>query len=61
MSYIFEGCSSIKEINLSSFNTNQVTDMKYMFYGCSSLKALNINDDKIIKQFEEDNSICCII
>ena len=31
MSYMFYNCSSLKEINLSSFNTNQVTDMLWMF------------------------------
>ena len=32
---MFSGCSSLKELNLSNFNTNNVTDMSYMFYGCS--------------------------
>ena len=33
----------IKKINLSSFNTSNVTDMNCMFYGCSSIKQLNIS------------------
>ena len=33
---------SLKELNLSNFNTNNVTDMSFMFNGCSSLKKLNI-------------------
>ena len=41
MSYMFCNCSSLKEIDLSSFNTNQVTDMSSMFEGCSSLEKLN--------------------
>ena len=41
MSYIFSHCSSLKELNLSSFNTNQVTSMSYMFSDCSLLKELN--------------------
>ena len=41
---MFRGCSSLKELNLSNFNTNNVTDMKYMFSGCSSLKELNLNN-----------------
>ena len=44
MSYMFEGCSSLKELNLNNFNTNNVTDMNCMFYGCSSLKELNLNN-----------------
>ena len=35
-------CSeSLKEIDVSKFNTNNVTDMSYMFFVCSSLKKLN--------------------
>ena len=43
MSWIFNECSSLKEINLSSFNTNKVTNMSYMFNKCSSLKKLNLS------------------
>ena len=43
MSYMFFDCSSLKEINLSSFNTSQVTNMSYMFYSCSSLKEINLS------------------
>ena len=44
MSCMFSGCSSLKELNLNNFNTNNVTDMICMFYGCSSLKELNLNN-----------------
>ena len=44
MASMFNGCSSLKEINLSNFNTNNVTDMAYMFTGCSSLKDLNLSN-----------------
>ena len=39
---MFRGCSSLKELNLNNFNTNNVTNMSYMFGGCSSLKELNL-------------------
>ena len=42
MSWMFYGCSSLNSINLSNFNTNNVTDMSCMFDGCSSLKKENI-------------------
>ena len=42
MGYMFSGCSSLKELNLNNFNTNNVTNMSDMFYGCSSLKELNL-------------------
>ena len=44
MSCMFYGCSSLKELNLNNFNTNNVTDMNRMFDGCSSLKELNLNN-----------------
>ena len=31
MGYMFYGCSSLKELNLSNFNTNHVIDMESMF------------------------------
>ena len=37
-------CSSLKELNLSNCNTNNVTNMGFMFNGCSSLKELNISN-----------------
>ena len=40
---MFEGCSNLKELNLSSFNTAKVRDMSEMFEGCSSLKELNLS------------------
>ena len=44
MDYMFYGCSSLKELNLNNFNTNNVTNMGYMFCKCSSLKQLNLNN-----------------
>ena len=35
MSYMFDGCSLLKELNLNNFNTNNVTNMSCMFSGCS--------------------------
>ena len=35
MDGIFHGCHSLKELNLSNFNTNNVTYMRWMFSGCS--------------------------
>jgi len=43
VSYMFRDCSSLKELNLSSFNTKNVTDMSFMFSLCSSLKELNLS------------------
>ena len=51
MSYMFNGCSSLKSLNLSSFNTNNVKDMEYLLVCCSSLKLLDLslfNESNII-------------
>ncbi len=42
--YMFYKCSNITEINLSNFNTTQVTDMFSMFYDCSSLTSLDLSN-----------------
>ena len=43
---MFNGCSSLKELNLFNFNINNETKINYMFYGCSSLETLNISNFK---------------
>jgi len=40
---MFWECSSLESIDLSSFNTNNVTNMSYMFCYCSSLKSLDLS------------------
>ena len=32
MSWMFRGCSSLKELNLNNFNTKNVTNMGCMFF-----------------------------
>ena len=41
---LFYDCAFITEIDLSIFDTSQVTDMCEMFYGCSSLISLNLSN-----------------
>jgi surface protein len=40
MSSLFYECSSLKNLDISNFNTINVTDMSNMFYECSSLEKL---------------------
>ena len=35
--------SSLKEVDLSSFNTSEIKDMSHLFYGCNSLEQINIS------------------
>ena len=42
MSCMFCGCSSLKELNLNNFNTNNVTNMSCIFGGCLDELKLKI-------------------
>ena len=41
---MFYGCSSLEELNINNFNTNNVINMNCMFCKCLALKELNINN-----------------
>ena len=59
---MFSYCSSLKSIDLSSFNTSNVKVMDFMFDNCSSLKKENIkinnNEKNILKKFDEKFITC---
>ena len=35
MLLMFDSCESLRELNLSGFNTSRITDMTYMFADCN--------------------------
>ena len=41
---MFNRCSSLEQLNLSNFNTNNVINMVGMFSNCSSLKELDVSN-----------------
>ena len=41
---LFYECSLLTSLNLSNFNTENVTNMAYMFYKCNSLVSLNLTN-----------------
>ena len=41
---MFEGCISLTSIDLSSFNTTNVSNMYRMFFHCTSLKSLDLSN-----------------
>ena len=41
---MFYNCKSLTNLDLSNFNTQNVTDMSGMFYYCESLKNLNLSN-----------------
>ena len=44
MKYMLGECSSLKSIDLSSFDVNSVKSMNNMFYNCSSLKTIDLSN-----------------
>ena len=48
---MFYECSSLKELNLINFNTNNVTDMSWMFRGC--LDELKLKIKSQFKNFKK--------
>ena len=43
MSEMFDGCSSLTNLDLRGFNTANVTNMSMMFFGCSGLTNLDMS------------------
>ena len=60
MSYMFYGCSSLKEIDkdISKWNTDKIKDISNMFTNCNSLqKVPDISNWKIYKENNAQDSI----
>ena len=51
---MFSRCESLTNLNLSNFNTQNVTNMERMFWGCESLKKETVitKDTKIIEELK---------
>ncbi len=43
MRYMFSGCSGLTSLDVSGFDTSQVTDMGAMFQNCSGLTSLDVS------------------
>ena len=57
-----KGCSSLKELNLSNFNTENVDNMRAMFWGCSDqfqnkirAEYKNIKEEAFNEYVDEDD------
>ena len=42
MSYMFNNCHNLREIDISNFNTDKITRISYMFYNCMILKNIKL-------------------
>lgn len=45
MSYMFSGCNNLMSIDISNFDTSNVTSMRYMFSGCYKLETIELGDN----------------
>ena len=52
MRYMFYGCSSLKELNLNNFNTNNVINISCMFSKCSDELKLKLKSK--FNEFKEE-------
>ena len=44
MQEMFNACSKLTSLNLTSFNTAEVTNMRFMFHNCKVLTSLNLSN-----------------
>ena len=51
--YMFYGCKSLININLSNFNTKNVIDMSNMFDFCKNLRNIKCFNEKILNIFKQ--------
>ena len=55
---MFKSCKKIINLDLSSFNTNNIIEMSYMFDDCKNLNKVKIDEiknEKILNQIKENN------
>lgn len=45
--WMFKGCTNLTSVNLSSFDTQKVEDMRQMFYDCPNLQTVYIGENFI--------------
>ena len=57
-SYMFFDCSELMSIDLSSFITNNLTNMRGMFYLCRSLKNINLSSFYTKNVTDMSNMFC---
>ena len=55
MKTMFCGCSTLKKLDVSGFNTKLVTDMSNMFLGCKNLKDLDVSNFYFQKEVNTNN------
>ena len=51
MAYMFASCTSLKSVDVSSFDTSSVGDFMAMFQGCTELKSLDLSNFNVTNGF----------
>lgn len=59
ISRLFSGCSSLKSLDLSNFDSSNVTDMSYMFEYCGNLTNLDLSNFDTSKVTNMYVMFCC--
>ena len=60
---MFDGCSDLRTLDISNFNTSQVTNMNGMFAGCETLEKIDLsnfdttNVKSMDKMFESSDAL----
>ena len=54
---MFFSCSILSSLDVTNFNTANVTDMGYMFYGCYNLKEIYVSDKFVITNIAKGNRV----
>ena len=57
MNSMFDRCSALTSLDLTSFNTANVTDMSYMFMGCSALTTIFVSDKFVTDQVTSSDNM----
>ena len=60
MQNMFSCCESVEKLDLSSFDTHNVSDMSFMFDSCDSIEELDLSsfDTNNVKDIEDIFSYC---
>ena len=58
MSFLFNNCSSLKEINFISFETDNANSMKAMFQSCNKLENLDLSNFNTSKVTNMSRMFC---
>lgn len=57
---MFNGCASMRTLDLSSFTTEQITNMKDLFNGCTQMTSLDISNFDMSRVTNENTDNMCL-